>query len=570
MFSIIKKIFNKEKHDYDIMLGQLLIQNKILTENQLRDVLAVQRKRLQKYGKIFRIGKIIVELGFASEEALLKIINKHYNISSDSLDTDNIRRLIKEKRSKFFEKLYSPGIPIWLKLSLVSIFVIIPVFISVCYVMLAWEKNRFYNQAFEICKINLNYLVKNCRSPLNENNISLLNSFIKEAAVSKGFLYAFIVNRDNTIIAHSDPSKTGKTFINNDVEKIPKSNKITLLIYSSDSKKHILHLSCPITLKEKNIGFVHIGVSTQFSEQIISTERMSIFIIGILVSVLGIAMSALIGIHFSHPITKMVMATQKISEGDYNFRINLNRNDEFGNLAKAFNRMSEDLMKNQLMQKTFGKYVGHEVLEMILANPEESWIKGCKNEATIIFADIRGFTSYSTTKDTEEIVKGVNKFFEIAARVITDHEGYIDKFMGDAVLSVFGVPVHHKDHMQRALKAAVEIQKELIKASHTKKEYELLSSVGIGIDSGVVISGNIGSQIKMEYTVIGDCVNYASRLNALAGPGEIIISKKVYAQLSDRLVAEALPPVKIKGKPQKVETFKLLNIDDIVKKTKNS
>ena len=237
----------------------------------------------------------------------------------------------------------------------------------------------------------------------------------------------------------------------------------------------------------------------------------------------------------------------------------MKRNDELGNLATAFNKMSEDLLKKSFMQESFGKYVGCEVLNMIMANPEDTWLKGRKNEATILFFDIRGFTSYSATKDPEVIVEELNEYFEIVTNVIIKYGGYIDKFIGDAVLAVFGVPVHNKKHVERGVLAAVEIQKELLKAGKNKNN-KLLSSVGIGIDSGVVISGNIGTQVKMEYTVIGDSVNIASRLNGLAKSGEIVISRNVFEQVRELVKVEALPLQKIKGLSGKVETFKAQDI----------
>jgi adenylate cyclase len=197
---------------------------------------------------------------------------------------------------------------------------------------------------------------------------------------------------------------------------------------------------------------------------------------------------------------------------------------------------------------------------MIMANPESAWLKGHRNEATIVFTDIRGFSSYSKLKEPEEIVESLNEYFEIATQAIQDHGGYVDKFIGDAVLGVFGVPVYHKDHVERGVRAANDMQKKFMNKQNNGNS--LLQSVGIGINSGVVVSGNIGSQDKMEYTVIGDTVNLAAHLNKLAGSGDIIISKSVYENLEDIITVKPLSPQHIKGKTKPVETFKLLSIKD--------
>jgi adenylate cyclase len=223
--------------------------------------------------------------------------------------------------------------------------------------------------------------------------------------------------------------------------------------------------------------------------------------------------------------------------------------------------MAGELWKKLIIQKSFGRYISAEVLEMILSHPEESWLKGTRSEATILFTDIRGFTAFSETRDPEVIVENLNEYFGIATELILEYGGYVDKFIGDAVLCVFGVPIFHADHAERAVKAAVAMQRKLRQRADVSGN-PLLSRIGIGINSGVVISGNLGSQVKMEYTVIGDSVNVASRLNGLAGPGEIIISKRIYDLTRDIVSVKALPPQKIKGKSELVEVFQLLDLKE--------
>jgi adenylate cyclase len=147
------------------------------------------------------------------------------------------------------------------------------------------------------------------------------------------------------------------------------------------------------------------------------------------------------------------------------------------------------------------------------------------------------------------------------------HGGYIDKFIGDAVLGVFGVPAYHKNHSRRAVRAAFDMQKTLRNTGRNNNV--LLSSVGIGLDSGLVVSGNIGSPVKMEYTVIGDSVNVASHISRLAGPGDVIISKNIYQKLSKILDVEALPPQRIKGKSLPLKTYKVLKIMKHLKDPEN-
>ena len=318
-----------------------------------------------------------------------------------------------------------------------------------------------------------------------------------------------------------------------------------------------MNLTKPIVFKGKILGEVHVGLSIDFIKDLVRRERESIVIVALFIMLFGIVIAIYLGVRFSQPISDLVLATQEIGSGNYKHKIVLARNDELGNLATAFNRMGNDLWKNSLMQKSFGKYVGSEVLEMIMADPESAWLKGHRNEATVVFVDIRGFTAYSEVKEPEQIVDVLNEYFEVATQAIRDHGGYVDKFICDSVLGVFVFPVFHENHPERAVRAAIKMLQLFQKERPGKSD--LFKAVGIGINTGVVVSGNIGSQDKMEYTVIGDTVNVASRLNGLAGPGEIIISKSVWCAVEKLFRIEALPPRTIKGRAEPIEIYKVLN-----------
>ena len=556
--SILSKtahFFKKSSEDYDLVLGQLLIKKNIISEDQLEKALKEQQSQLMDLGKAVKLGGIIIGLGYSSEAKLVEIINDYYKISITSL-SDNIQQLIHKKRGSFIEKLPAPVVPIWLKLSIATMIIILITVLSISYVVLGKQKEMLYQQTLKIGTVSLNNYAYNARIPLLENDILQLNTVIKGASNIEGLIYAAILDHNRVIKAHSNFNKIGtdfKRFCN--VEKVEMEDGIVYFTSKLISGERVMHLSKPIIFNGKKLGIVHVGVSLDFIEHTISNERVSIIMMTVIVIFLSIIVAVFLGFRFSRPITKLVFATQEIGKGNYKYKIKMKRKDELGNLAIAFNKMSEDLLKKSFMQESFGKYVGREVLNLIMANPEDAWLKGRKNEATILFFDIRGFTAYSAAKDPEVIVEELNEYFEIVTNIIIKHGGYIDKFIGDAVLAVFGVPVHNKRHVERGVMAAVEIQKELLKAEN-KESNKLLASVGIGIDSGIVISGNIGTQVKMEYTVIGDSVNIASRLNGLAKSGEIVISKNVFKQVHELVEVEALPLQKIKGMAGKVETFK--------------
>ncbi|MEW6186848.1 MAG: adenylate/guanylate cyclase domain-containing protein, partial [Thermodesulfobacteriota bacterium] len=307
------------------------------------------------------------------------------------------------------------------------------------------------------------------------------------------------------------------------------------------------------------LGAVHVGVSLDFIHSLIRKDSISILVLSLFIVLLGISISVLLGIGFSRPISKLVLATEEIGKGNFHYRLDMIRKDEFGDLASAFNFMARELRQKMVLQKSFGSYVSPEVLDMILSHPGESWLKGTLQEVTVLFADVRGFTAYSENRDPEKVVEDLNEYFQVATQSILEQGGYIDKFIGDAVLAVFGAPVQKEDHARRAVQTAWTMQ-EILAAQSEKSHNPLLSRIGIGINSGTVLSGNLGSQVKMEYTVIGDNVNIASRLNGLAGPGEIIISQSCYEAAEGLAKVEALPAQQLKGKKESIRAYRITGI----------
>lgn len=560
----IQKHLDRSSGKAHMRLGEVLIQHKVITEEQLQQALEAQKKQINQIGKPARIGQLIVELGFASEAEIVKIINKHYRITVSSL-ADNIQERIEKKRQSVLKKLPHPQIMIWLQLSIATTIIICLVVALLSVGILLRQKNRLKTQMETIGKVSLAYFANDARIPMLENNILRLNTLINEAVTVEGLVYATIVDNENNVLADTDSDKIGAVFEGfPQKENLTKQDGITHFEYTLPPDQHILNLSTPVLFKDKKLGEVHVGVSLDFIEKVIKEERWRIIGMTLFLVLIGIVITVGLGLWFSRPILKLVMATREISMGNYGHKVDLVRKDELGNLATAFNKMSDELWVKSLMQDSFGKYVGSEVLEMIMNNPENTWLKGSRSEATIIFTDIRGFTEYAEEKEPEELVEELNQCFEIQTSVILEHGGYIDKFIGDAVLGVFGVPVYHKDHIERAVRTAIDMQVALKEAAKTNNN-PLLSSIGIGLNSGVVLSGNIGSQVKLEYTVVGDSVNVASRLNNLAGPGEVIISDSIYEQIQRKVAVEALPPQELKGKSEPVKIYKVLGIKDKAK-----
>lgn len=196
-------------------------------------------------------------------------------------------------------------------------------------------------------------------------------------------------------------------------------------------------------------------------------------------------------------------------------------------------------------------YVSHEVVREILADPDKLTLGGERRIITIIFADLCSFTTFAERVPAEKVVSLLNDFFTAMTDIIIEHRGTIDKFMGDCIMAIYGAPVSYEDDVERALQTALHMRRQF-KGLKEKWKEDLgipeFIDISIGINTGEVVVGNVGSSRKMDYTVIGDSVNFASRLEEIAKPRQILISHSTYSALADRLVVTPLSPREIRGK----------------------
>ena len=291
-----------------------------------------------------------------------------------------MKEKLKEKSKYPPERFLSLHRSIWFQLSLGIITIIAIISVSLSFVFLNRQKKQLYEQTVRIGLVSLNYFTSDAGVPLLENDILRLNTFTKEAPSVEGILYAAILDHNQVIKAHSDINKIGmfmEDFKN--IENVTHDGDISYFNYKLPSGEAVLNLHRPIVFKTKRLGEVHVGVSMKFLEEIIRKNRESLIMMTLFIMLLSFTLTVLFARRFSRPISKLELATREISNGNYQNKIDLIRRNELGKLAVAFNQMTNDLWEKSLMQETFGKYVGHEVLEMIKADPKRSWLKGHRN-----------------------------------------------------------------------------------------------------------------------------------------------------------------------------------------------
>lgn len=217
------------------------------------------------------------------------------------------------------------------------------------------------------------------------------------------------------------------------------------------------------------------------------------------------------------------------------------------------------LEQEAVTRERFRRLLSPAIAEQVISGNLEVKKGGELRETTILFADIRGFTSISESCEPQIVVDALNEYFEKMVEIVFRYEGTLDKFIGDEMMVLFGSPVAHRDDPIRAVRAALEMQAALLDLNARHEAYGLPPfEIGIGINTGEVVAGYIGSSQALEYTVIGDPVNTGSRLCSLAKPGQTLISEGTASKLGNQFDLDELPAAQVKGKAQPIRVFELL------------
>jgi adenylate cyclase len=261
----------------------------------------------------------------------------------------------------------------------------------------------------------------------------------------------------------------------------------------------------------------------------------------------------------THPIEKLHEATAMIAKGNFNVRAKIRSHDEVGQLAHAFNQMVEGLIERDKIKNIFNKFHGSSVTEDLLKQGELN-LGGNRKVVTVLFSDIRDFTKFSEGHTPEEVVEMLNEYFQIMVSVITANSGIVDKFVGDAIMAVWGAPNSTGHDAFFALKASLEMRVALYELNERRASRgHTPIKIGIGLHSGPAISGTIGSLERMEYTVIGDTVNMASRIEAStkAFGADLLVSGDTMNGIEGQYIFEYAGAAEVKGKAEAIGMYKV-------------
>lgn len=271
---------------------------------------------------------------------------------------------------------------------------------------------------------------------------------------------------------------------------------------------------------------------------------------------LGVGMLVCIGLLIragTRPVARSIGqisdAAEKVEAGDYAAEVPEDRSDEIGQLKRRFNQMVAGLKQRELIEHTFGRYVDKEIARELMSKPEALRLGGEKHVVTILMADLRGFTPIAEKLKPEEVIKIVNRHFSRMIAVVERHKGIIVDFYGDGMLAFFNsLSSDIASRASDAVKAALEMQREVEVVSRENQEEGLPAlSMGVGIHTGEVVVGNIGSESRASYGIVGSAVNEAHRIQSFAEGGVVVISDQTYQRIAGTIVVARTFQAQLKG-----------------------
>ena len=298
------------------------------------------------------------------------------------------------------------------------------------------------------------------------------------------------------------------------------------------------------------------GADAAAASRLVAELRLIIaFIVGVgIVTAIGLAIFTARSV--ADPLRRLEREMAAVGRGELDGRVPVVANDEIGAVGEGFNRMLEGLREREVIRETFGKYVTREVRDEILAG--RASFDGQLEEVTVLFADLRDFTPWVERTEPREVVRELNEYFTEMEAAIRGERGLVLQYIGDEIEAVFGAPLRGADHADRALRAAREMRRRLgeLNARRARAGKPPLRN-GIGIHTGTVLAGNIGSAERLTYALVGDAVNLASRIQGLNKElgTDILVSEATRGRLTDGAGLATLPAVRVKGKSEEVSVF---------------
>lgn len=317
-----------------------------------------------------------------------------------------------------------------------------------------------------------------------------------------------------------------------------------------------------LVLSNTTVGVLAVRYSEAAWEDLSGDLALRLTLAAIVVVVLSGALIYWVTGRLSEPLEMLAGAAYEVAQGNYDVQLPVRGNDELSDATIQFNLMVQELAHKEQIKGVFGRYLNPKLVNDVFEGGVGK-TENRRQEVTVLFADMVGFTSFSENTETEEIVDVLNKHFEVFHGIIDYFGGHVDKYIGDAVMAVFNHPKEDEDHARHAAMAAIAMTRACRKLGVLRSNGEPIS-FRVGLNLGEAIVGNIGAAERLEYTVIGNTVNVASRMGGLGGGGEVVMPRTTFVCLGEGFEYDAMGDMAVKGVSQPIHCGKVRAVDEEV------
>jgi len=265
----------------------------------------------------------------------------------------------------------------------------------------------------------------------------------------------------------------------------------------------------------------------------------------------------------AQPVNMLSGAAVRVSKGDYDLNLPVTTEDELGHLVSAFNTMAQGLRQRDFIRDTFGRYLTQEVVDRLLESDDGLRLGGEKREISIIMSDLRGFTAHTSQMAPEQVLYLLNRYLGKMVEILLDNGAIVDEMQGDGILAILGAPVSMEDHPARAIACALMMQ-QAMESLNYRNEVDGLPhmEMGIGVNTGNVVVGNMGSERRTKYGVVGAAVNFTGRIESFAVGGQVLISRSTYERVRNTISVRDVIRIEMKGIPGPVHLYDVRGIGD--------
>ena len=325
-----------------------------------------------------------------------------------------------------------------------------------------------------------------------------------------------------------------------------------------------LQLNAPLKLNGKVVAILVLNkVANSVAEQV-ATNTFKLLRFTIILIALGLILFWVASTRMLRLLRNLTSAAEEVSQGNLDVTLPAKRShDEVGRLATSFEGMIEGLKQRDFIRDTFGRYISEEIVDELLNSPDGLKLGGEVREVTFLVSDLRGFTALSSRLAPAEVIEVVNRFLEPMVEIITKYKGTVDEFQGDGILAFFGAPLAAPDDPARAVACAVEMQRALVEINEEQRARGMAElHMGVGINTGEVIVGNIGSEKRTKYGAMGTAINMAYRIESHTVSGQVLISPETYSKTAEFVQVGETQDLRFKGLDEPVRVYEVRGMSE--------